>query len=149
MALPEIENDSWTFARRSETCVTCQGKKPVGKIVCDNCRLTKTLLSMVPLLERFEMSMRWNASRNPDRPEQPRRTDPSLAPCPRCRTQNAVFVRFEAPGKIIRRVITPRVLYYVRCNSCGNFTIPVKSKQKAARLWVGPHWVLHPRRESE
>jgi predicted nucleic-acid-binding Zn-ribbon protein len=150
MGLLENENDSWHFVRQCEVCAICQGKKPVGKIVCDNCRLTKTFLSMTALLEHDEMSLRWNASRQPDRPATQRRTDPSLAPCPHCRAKNAVFMRFEAPGKIVGHVITPNVLYYVRCNSCGNFTVPVNSKRLAARLWVASsHWVMRSRHESE
>jgi hypothetical protein len=136
VVLPEDENDSWRFVRECEFCVICEGRKPIGKIVCDECRETKTFLSMTELLGRAEMSLRWNASRLPDRPAKQRRTDPNLAPCPQCQAENAVFMRFEAPGKIVGRVITPRVLYYVRCNACGDITIPVGSKRAAARLWA-------------
>lgn len=138
MTVIEAENDSWPLIRRCKVCIICRGEKHVGKIVCDECRRTRTFLSMTAQLDRAEISMRWNASRLPDKPAQQRRTDPSLSPCPQCRARNAVFVRFEAPGKLVGHAITPRVLYYVRCNGCGYGTIPVNGKRAATNLWVLP-----------
>ena len=138
MALVESENDSWPFIRLRTVCAVCQGEKPAGKIVCDECRRTRTFLSMTAELKRAEMSMRWNASRLPDTPASRRQTDPKLGPCPKCHARDAVFMRFEAPGKIVGWAITPRVLYYVLCNGCGYQTIPVNSKRAAASLWLLP-----------
>ena len=137
MTLPEAENDTWRFIRRSRVCVLCQGEKPAGKIVCDECRRTRTFLSITAELDRAEVSLRWNASRLPDRPAHKRRTDPAIGPCRNCGAEDAEYIRFEAPGKIVGQVITPKVLYYVSCG-CGYKTIPVNSKRRAAGLWGLP-----------
>jgi hypothetical protein len=136
--IEKMANDyeDWPFLRRCAVCVVCQGEKAVGKIVCDNCRETKTFLSMVPHLERAEVSMRWNAERQPDRPAPKQSRDPKLGPCPKCRGAAVQFMRLESPGAIVAGRITPRVNYYVLCGTCGNFTVPRSSKKLAAAMWV-------------
>lgn len=130
------DGEGWPFIRAVAVRSICQGAKPVGKIVCDNCRETKTFLSMTAALERSEMSQRWNAERQPDRPAEKRGSDPKLEPCSKCHSCAVGFVRFEAPGAIVAGRITPKINYYVRCETCGDFTIPRNSKKLAAAMWV-------------
>ena len=51
----------WPFIRRSTVCVICQDNKALGKLTCDDCRITKTFLSMIAMLTACEQAMRWNA----------------------------------------------------------------------------------------
>src|SRR5271156_1126009 len=107
--------EGWPYVRQATFCPVCQSEKPLGKIVCEMCRTSRTFLSMTAQLSSAEQSMRWNAERNTDTAVPGRATDPSLAPCRNCGGTELVFMRFETPGRIVGGRVTANVDHYVRC----------------------------------
>ena len=128
--------EGWTYVRQATLCPVCQGEKPLGKIVCEMCRKTRTFSSMVPALEGAEHSMRWSAERKANRAVPKRLTDPILAPCRNCGGTDLVFVRSETPGKRIDNRVTANVYHYVHCNACRMRTLARPSKKLAAIMWA-------------
>lgn len=136
------DGEGWPYIRSATFCAICRGDKPVGKIVCDTCRTTRTFLSMTQQLTATEQSLEWNATRRPDQAAPKRATDPPLAPCRNCEGTDLVFVRFETPGMPITRggSLRHNVDHYVRCNTCRMQTTPCTSKKLAAKMWADGGW---------
>ena len=127
--------EEWLYVRRVRKCPLCEKQKRLGQLVCDDCRTTRTLLSMIDELMRVERSLRWNAERQADRVALRRASDPPLTSCGNCGSTEIAYVRFEVPGKIVNGHIKPDVDYYAQCGDCGMQTLPRPSKKLAAAMW--------------